>query len=64
MNSFDREFKEAKYNGKIESTGDKWKLLIKNCKDESNFELRRKIIRMKVKPVHVIMNKSEFLMSE
>lgn len=64
MNSFDREFKDAKFSNKIESSGDKWKLLIKNCRDESNFELRRKIIRLKVKPLHVIMNKSEFLMSE
>lgn len=54
IGKFDKEFKEAKMNKKITSTSIKWVPLIKNCRDESNFELRRKIIRWKIKPVHVI----------
>lgn len=37
VSNFDREFKEAKYNQKIMSTGNKWIPLIKNCRDENNF---------------------------
>ena len=64
VNSFDKEFKQAKYNQKISSAAIKWKSLIKNCMDENNFQLRRKIIRWKVKPIDVIENNDTFLMSE
>lgn len=64
VDNYDKAFKEAKLNNKIINTKAKWDPLIKNCKDETNFELRRKIIRMKIKPVHVLENNDKFLMSE
>lgn len=38
--------------------------MIKNCRDETNFELRRKIIRGRIKPATVLENNDEFLFSE
>lgn len=32
--------------------------------DENNFQLRRKIIRCKVKPINVVENNDTYLMSE
>lgn len=54
VNKFDQAFREAKVNKVIDQTKDKWDPLIKNCKDETNFELRRKIIRSKIKPINVL----------
>lgn len=63
VENYDKQFKEAKVKGKIDNTARKWTPLIKNCKDQHNFELRRKIIRLKIKPVNVLEQNDDFLMS-